>query len=215
MRAWTLVWLLVLAACDRRGATTSTTPAAPAPQPVASATQPVPPRTDEEQVLELALRAFAYSGDEVWLRPTPQKPRLVIHHQTEAKSGMLTDSQLGSDLRGTGRAIPLDVRRDLQGRNTGSAPLAGHRFIDGRLHVADVDGAMGNDFLTRDEKFEAAFPNAFAYAHVWLPGFSADGKEAVVRFWFGPTLHGATATYYMARGRQGWRIKWRKIAHYL
>jgi hypothetical protein len=53
-----------------------------------------------------------------------------------------------------------------------------------------------------------------AYVSAWLPGYSQDGRSAVVRFWFGPSAHGAIATYRLTRKGGHWKIDWHKLAYY-
>jgi hypothetical protein len=52
------------------------------------------------------------------------------------------------------------------------------------------------------------------YAIAWLPAYSEDAKTALVRVYFGPTPHGATATYLLVRQNGEWTIKWRRTAYY-
>jgi hypothetical protein len=49
----------------------------------------------------------------------------------------------------------------------------------------------------------------------WAPAFSPDGRRALVRVRFGPTPHGASATYVLERGPGGaWTVEWSKLAFY-
>ena len=210
-----LVLLMIVGGCAetrRVSAPVAHAMATPRPEP---ATLPAPAQTDDEQVLEIALLAFAVRGDGVWLKPEPGKERLVVHHETVGKTRMLGDRQLDSDVRKTGQATPPDVAESLRKRNGAAAPLAGLRLTDRRLSIANLDDVYNASRFDRDELFRQQFPDAFAEAHAWLPGFSHDGNESVVRFWFGPTPHGATATFYLRRHPDGWKIKWYSIAHYV
>lgn len=62
---------------------------------------------------------------------------------------------------------------------------------------------VGHDFwpLAQEE-----YPGAVGYVRLRMPGFATDGNTALVRFVFGPTAHGATATYMLVRTEHGWRI---------
>ena len=48
----------------------------------------------------------------------------------------------------------------------------------------------------------------------WRPGFSADGKRCVIRFYYGPSPHGAVGTYVLKRGDKGWEIVDSTISFY-
>lgn len=58
----------------------------------------------------------------------------------------------------------------------------------------------------------------FKYAHgntgwlkVWLPGFSQDSKQAVLRFFTGPAAHGMEGAYMLTKQGTNWKIKWRYL----
>ena len=49
----------------------------------------------------------------------------------------------------------------------------------------------------------------------WRPGFSKDGKRCVVRFYFGPTPHGAAGTYLLMFDGTEWKIIDSTISYYV
>ncbi len=49
----------------------------------------------------------------------------------------------------------------------------------------------------------------------WRPGYSGDGKRALVRFYYGPSPHGAAGTYVLHYVDNGWRIVASTISYYL
>ena len=52
------------------------------------------------------------------------------------------------------------------------------------------------------------------WVEVFLPGYSEDGKRAVLRFSYGPNPHGAAGTYLLAKTNKTWNVVWRVFAHY-
>ncbi|MDM4019420.1 hypothetical protein [Roseiconus lacunae] len=48
----------------------------------------------------------------------------------------------------------------------------------------------------------------------WRPGYSDDGKRAVVRFYYGPSPHGAAGTYVLRYADGEWRIVASTISYY-
>jgi hypothetical protein len=66
-----------------------------------------------------------------------------------------------------------------------------------------------------DYRFRIAdLPNATRYVIAWLPGYSKDGNTAVFRAFFGPTMHGATLTYKLAKKDGKWTVVWRYVNHH-
>ncbi len=49
----------------------------------------------------------------------------------------------------------------------------------------------------------------------WRPGYSADGKRALLRFYYGPSPHGAAGTYILHHTNSGWKIVASTISYYL
>ena len=68
--------------------------------------------------------------------------------------------------------------------------------------------------LSWDEKFEKAYPQARLFIELWRVAYSKDGKTALVRFWFGPTAHGATGTYLLRKEDRMWKILHRRVSYY-
>jgi hypothetical protein len=123
----------------------------------------------------------------------------------------LSDDQLSADLRDEKWEIPNELRENMRQRNARVVSLSNLKFGKAVL-VAD----LGNISPDLDAK-ELAKPlgEAKAYAHVWLPGYSKSGSTAVVRFFFGPTSHGATATYLLSKTDGVWKVmKW-AFAYYV
>jgi hypothetical protein len=57
------------------------------------------------------------------------------------------------------------------------------------------------------------YPKAAAFVFLLLPGYGRDGKLAAVRFYFGPSRHGATGTYLLQHTANGWTVKSRSIVY--
>jgi hypothetical protein len=138
------------------------------------------------------------------------RSKIVLSDKTVGSSAFLSDEHLGGE--GHDKEdwlIPAEIRVDLRQRN-GKKPVSLSKFKP-----------TGKNILLKDiSKFQSqlqimdAFPDAKRYVEAWLPGYSEDGKAAIVRFWFGPSFHGATATYLLVKIDGKWKVKWRKTAHY-
>ena len=65
--------------------------------------------------------------------------------------------------------------------------------------TADTDKALASSTTKQ--------PGAKYQVSLWPPGYSADGKQALVRFLFGPgSPHGNDAIYWLKLRRGHWRV---------
>ncbi len=98
--------------------------------------------------------------------------------------------------------VEPDVVSDLIDRNPEGrrCSLALYRPSNPNILVRDIDQIdYGIDF-------RAPFPKGRGYVKTHLPGYSRDGQTALIRFWFGPTAHGAQGYYLLKKARGRWEI---------
>jgi hypothetical protein len=92
--------------------------------------------------------------------------------------------------------------------------------IPTNLHDALLDAAdpsLGElKFMTAGSSatFERAFPSAKGWFAAYLPGYSPDGTEAIIRAWVGPSPHGSLATALLRRTGDHWAVEWCDIVHF-
>jgi hypothetical protein len=65
-----------------------------------------------------------------------------------------------------------------------------------------------------EETFARAFPEARGWLAAFLPGYSPDCSQAIVRAWVGPSPHGSLATALLRRRGDEWLIEWCDIVHF-
>jgi hypothetical protein len=63
-----------------------------------------------------------------------------------------------------------------------------------------------------DDKAEPV--QAKCFVGFWRPGYSKDGKQAIVRAWYGPKSHDAVATYLLKNSDSGWTIQSSTLSEY-
>ena len=224
--------LALLPACDRRGRPGA--PPAPASRPAATqpATQPAAAlRPDDFDVLRAALAHLAAHAEFPTVPAMEKKRVVVLHRVTAGPSGYLAAHQIQSDLRD--HSVPSDALADLELRNSGirqtpamdvalpdkpGTPLDGLAPTAPNVVVADLDKLPPGDSLGLRgpyETFATTYPQAKGYVNAWLPGYSTNGRRAVVRFLCGPTPHGASATCLLEKDAGGrWNVLWCDFAVY-
>ena len=137
------------------------------------------------------------------------KGKVILVDRTKNGPGWLLDSQLDVDLRSHRKEVTPVMRRSLVLRNQNPVSLNGFKVTGSRIVVVDQSDVA--------KWFPGGFDSRKARMHVetYLPGYSDDGLLAVVRFWFGPSPHGATGTYFLTRARGAWKILWREFSFYV
>ena len=103
--------------------------------------------------------------------------------------------------------VLIDLMADLCRRNSnGSMPLKVFNFHGPEIQVEHRSDAV-DDFSDYARHVRASLsPEApKAWVSVWLPGFSKDGRTAVVCFSYEPTAHGSLALYLLRKRPDG---KW-------
>ena len=175
---------------------------------------PGPPKAgvdaNDAAVVEAALRHFL-ADPEVHTFGSTAGAHVVLYTTTVEKAGLISADQIAGEFKAG--ELPADALGALVARNTGPVPLGALNVNAGVavLRPLPAPGSESHD----DFGFARQEPGAKARVQIWLPGFTADGGHAVLRFVFGPTPHGATATYLLRRQGDGsWVVVWRKLTYY-
>ena len=188
-------------------------------------------RPDDFPVLNAALTHIA--GDaEFQAQRSYSGDRIIVHRATGGGSAFVRAAQVRSD--SAERALPEDALKDLETRNNSSERVtlsAGDSYTQTNRAPAPIDALKPDSarVLIRDLKtlprgrryefetaFHKAYPEAKAYVYVYLPGYSADARRAIVRLAFGPSAHGSMATYVLEKSASGtWAVVWRKFVYFV
>lgn len=160
-------------------------------------------------VLETVLDDLFLWKDSAMVSNSTGKDIVVLAAETVEKSGMLSAGQLCADLEAHGYSVPDDAGVNLGQRNTKAVPLLGFKSRNSNVLVRDLEG------IKSDFDFTVSYPRARCYVHAWLPGYSQDRRTAVLRFWIGPSPHGATGTYLLIKETDTWTVKWQHKRYYL
>lgn len=182
-----------------------------------SAANPVAPDERDRQVLQtLLLHLLAHPEFDMTNVPA-QGATIILHRRTPEKTGMLQSNQIRADLGGR-KKLPAGIEQALRRRNSRStgfdsveASFAELKFAAG-IVVTDLTGNRG--FVGSARAFEKAHPKARGWVEAYLPGYSNDGAQAVVRAWIGPTPHGASVIALLKKRGEKWVVLWHEIALY-
>ena len=169
----------------------------------------------DQLVLELVLRDLA-KRDDLWSFSKGEAGALIIvdHENQGAPFGLSYELQD----RNWPSLAPLAA--DLKSRNAEVSAIPIPRRSVADCIVVDFDDIRSE--LENHPAFQYGFWEMVQEKHpdwrFWvmfcLPGYSVDGNTALVRLSFGPSPHGATATYLVKRSGNTWVIEWCEIAYY-
>ena len=183
---------------------------------VDSVTPPDPPAAgdptpaDDPAVVTAAVRHFANQKVVEAFHGREAKSIILVDQETAGTSTIyLSDGQIQGETRTDGWVVPTDLCEGLRRRNDKPVPLSDWRFGEG---IVTANLRLESGLLFSDRLKE--HPDAKAWVLLWLPAYSSDGKTAVVRFMFGPTSHGASATYLLTWGEGGWTVQKWAFAYY-
>lgn len=130
----------------------------------------------------------------------PEQPFPIMH------SWLLDEASLKATIRNTrGAVIPRGLGEALRKRND-------WRYFDFNAYQPKdkrilVSGRSGLD----DARFIRKYPTAVAFVQAWLPGYSEDGKTALVRCKLYPSdhVHGTVGTFLLTKQDDTWKVKWK------
>jgi len=177
----------------------------------------IAPSEDDRKVVEAALLRLMDDPDFDTFPGFKSGP-LVLNPRTPKATGGLNRAQVLGDLRKQ-HNVPDEMIDALMVRNeepgsttyrTRRASWAGLSF-DSRIVVADLEPL---EKAQRDSTFQDTWPAARAWVEAYLPAYSADGSQAIVRAFFGPTPHGSSYTAWLAKSGDTWVVVWESIAYY-
>ncbi|MEK7951182.1 hypothetical protein [Luteolibacter soli] len=179
-------------------------PPSPAPEVVKKPAKPKVAKPGDAGPLLAALNHFRSLPD----LPGPKDDGvLLVEKYYGGKSGFLSADQLRSELSEEGWTIPEEARADLERRARG----------EGRVSFAKLPPTLQLFEFTEEDtyfQFRNRHPGTCAWVSMWRPGFTKDGRQAVVRFMFGPTPHGAAATYLLERRDDGWHVVHHSLSYF-
>ena len=166
--------------------------------------------SDDIDIFAAALEHFG--RHENWLARKPlAKTLIVVDQQTIGPYPFALPWGAGRNAS----LLPEGNYWDLKERNTIRVSL-GKPALGKEVVVMDL-GQFPLDFGNFEEAVKKKYLGieATSYVQLWLPGYSSDGKTAVLRFAFGPSSHGASATYLMTNQGGRWIVSDYDLAYFL
>jgi len=112
--------------------------------------------------------------------------------------------------------LPTDVEEDLRRRNCvpDGHDCVASSFIDLKFaqgivvtNLPDVHGVHSYS------AFEKVQPKARGWVEAYLPGYSKDGSQAVVRGFVGPFTHSVVVTALLEKRNDKWVVKWHQVVY--
>lgn len=174
---------------------------------------PVDPLTeDDRKVIDCVVSDLAsYKGKDFELAWFEGNRYLNLIDETRGRANADWAVQLEAELdKKRDLQVTTDIREDWIRRNRESHGLAAYRPTSPKVVMASVEKRR---MPIREIMGDSAA--SMGWVQVAMPGYSKDRSKAILRFWFGPTPHGAAGTYLVERRKGSWVVLWRDFAHYL
>ena len=197
-----IAWLLVT-----RSMALPFAPITSPPRPPADLT------ADDVEIMNLCFDTFVNHEHSPFRgNPINGEKKLVVHRLTCDPLHENGRVQIEVDLRIVRLQGGLFKSLLARSRRAPRVNLDAFRPTGGRVLVGDLD-RVPSPFGW--PKVELIDPQAYAFARVWLPAYAEDSRRAIFRFAFGPSGHGATATFLLRRDHAGkWTVTTCSLAYY-
>jgi len=179
-----------------------------------------PPDQRDRQVLETLLLHLLSDSKFDMTRVSTKGATIVLHTRTPEGTGFLMSHQIRAEIGS--RKLPSDAESDMRRRNT-PADAKPDTYDSVAVSYTNLTFAAGIMLTNLTEiwkgrrsftSFEDAYPKARGWLEAYLPGYSADGKRAVVRAGVGPWAHAAMLTAVLEKRGDKWVVVWYHIARF-
>lgn len=123
------------------------------------------------------------------------------------KKSDLVAYQIRSDVRS--RELPAGILESFFENNKTPRRIPCAALRGPSVTAGDFELRYGIDYYRRE------FPDAKVIVRFSQPGYTPDGRYALIRFSISPTPHGATGTCLLRATDAGWVVEWFETAYYL
>jgi hypothetical protein len=165
--------------------------------------------SNDAAVLRAALEHFA-KHEQYLARHKEAKTSIVVNDQTEGAYPF--DFPKGGRMA---QSLSMVNYWNLRDRN-GSRASLGDMSLGKAVVVVDLSN-WPRLFGEFEKQAAKKFPGTAqaCYAQLWLPGYSLGGATAFVTFRFGPSSHGAFASYLLKKQGDEWIVSDYDLAYYM
>lgn len=180
-----------------------------------------PPDERDGQVLQaLMLHLLADPKFEL-NKVSANEATIVLHAYTPEKTGFLQSGQIRGEI--DKRELPTGAESDMRRRNTpANAKANSYEAVKASYTNLTFSAPIVVSDLTdiwkgrwSDTLFKKAHPQARGWLKAYLPGYSKDGSQAMIRASVGPTEHSAMLTAVLEKSGDKWVVVWHYIAYFL
>jgi hypothetical protein len=193
-------------------------------------TPQAPVTEDDFKILDVVLMDLLDFEDvKTWNHVKDATTKIVLDPMTAGSFDLTAQHQFSAEVTFYShkeQADPVELGDDLRRRNPEKPiSLAGYKSPSPKILVEKLISEKLISPATGEEISEEAanayrfritgMPSGSHFVIAWLPGYSKDGNTAVFRAPFGPSPHGATLTYKLAKKDGKWTVVWRDVAFYL
>jgi hypothetical protein len=174
--------------------------------------------TDRDRVVLEALLLSVLADREFPPPASAEMPQIVLHRRTpKIVEPIINTMQVNFECGG--KVMPKDAWDDLERRNVvrldPNARLISYEGLqfDPRIQIGNVFPGPESTFVGKT--FEEVFPQARGWVEAYVPGFSKDGKTAVVRGRIGPSDKRAMLSAILNVKAEKWVVIWRRYCVYV
>lgn len=171
----------------------------------------------DREVLTTALKDLTDPKSPLYVgrsaKEKPARSKIVLDRETQRFGRLQADLVLEHAEKE--QAFPKELRRDWSRRKAGRPVQVSELGDEGEgILVGDIQALAKRARLSGDRdafarEFRKAHPEAGRWVSAYLPGYSNDGRTAVVVLAGGPSPHGLTWVYRLVLVEGRWCVAWR------
>jgi hypothetical protein len=177
---------------------------------------------DDFKVFDVVLLDILHSKDfDLWPRGDDSSNKLILDPMTAGLFESGEQSQFDRETRDSiDQAERVELGNDLRKRNPEKPiSLADYKSPIPKILLKNlIDPSPGEESPeegTLNDRFRVrGLPPHSKFVIAWLPGYTKDGNTAAFKAFLGPTMHGATLTYKLAKKEGKWTVAWRHMNMY-
>lgn len=134
-----------------------------------------------------------FQGETIWVDPTSCKGDSLFY-------------SWGSEI-----SVAQDLQTALKTANQQTIDFDAKELASPKVQIKEIESFHDLFYYGKGK----GPTEAKSLVQFWRAGFSVDGQRAVVRFYFGPSPHGAAGTYVLQLTKSGWTIVASTLSYYV
>jgi hypothetical protein len=216
VRGIVLACVLIVVSCTRSRVDNGGAATDPKPETKPDIPASAPAENSDRAIIETVARHILTQREFYWRRSEfRDDSKVALDRASPGESGMIARHQIEFELHDEpDHKIAEPLFSDLIERNR-------RPFAWNELESTDAPIVLLNLADYSERRASSEKPSLFeqrrdlaVWIHAWRPGYSRDQRQAVLRFWIGPSPHDSVGTYFLEKRDGRWSVVWWELSYF-